>query len=78
LPELGHRLDEFVDLDRFQEIVDSRKAEGSDGIFGIGGDEHHPEGGFFKFAEQVKAIFPRHLDVEEEEVGVAAADGFDG
>lgn len=77
LSEFGHRLDEFVDLNRFQEVVDGRKPEGPDGIFGVGGDEHYPEGGFFKFPEQVEAIFPRHFNIKEEEVRVAAADGFE-
>ena len=70
---------EAIGREGLEEIVDALASKASSGVLVVRGDENgdgHLVGadGF----DDTKAIHLRHLDVEEDEVGVGAADGFNG
>jgi len=65
--------------DGFEEIVEGADVEGFEGVAVVGGDED--DGGvtvLFQAAGDGEAVEARHLEVEEDEVGVEAVDQLDG
>ena len=66
-------------VERFQEVVDRVHLEGLQRVFVVRGDEHHDADGIRSDSlEHVEAGDLRHVHVQENEVGMLPADGFNG
>src|SRR5579864_488984 len=63
----------------FQQVVESMCLEGAQGVLIVSGREDNHRHLFgSQLLEDLKSIQPRHLDVEQNQIGVINADGRDG
>ena len=65
---------QYFDIDRFQQVIECRIPDRPDRILIIGGGEYEVKVLFRQAAQHPKTIHPRHLDIEEYDMGLMLFD----
>src|ERR1051326_396970 len=68
---------QFVNVDRFKNVIRRAEVDGANGIITERGNKNNIKIDIANLFDQVKGISPRHFYVEENDIGLYAVDEFD-